>query len=356
MSNGFTVVVGCAVSLAMAAVDSAYLGSAVAVAQSTTITFATLPSFRNGAEALAVNEAGTIIAGHAWDRFGLLHAVRWTRQPDGSWAFTALPRPAGSTSAIARGVNNQGDVAGNDFPSTTSRAVLWLAPPGQLMLLDCPTDLGAATVYGISAAAQVVAGGVRTGTAAVWRPGSCREDLPPLVAGGSAAARAVNADGTIVGGLASAGPDSVPVRWRRVGEQWLIEQLDTRQGTVAGANFAGDLAGLVYVLPCASDDGCQRAAIWNVGGGLPLELGTLGGEDSWARDINASGEVVGASTSLNGVNTGYFWSASTGMLMLPFNGRWAAANAISDVRPDGTRLVAGMDSRGEPVVWLVRTN
>ncbi len=167
--------------------------------QSTTITFPSCPRSANGAEALAVNEPGTIIAGHAWDRSGLLHAVRWTLQPDGSWAFTALPRPAGSTSAIARGVNNQGDVAGNDFPSTTSRAVLWLAPPGQLMLLDCPTDCGAPTVHGISAAAQVVVGGVRTGIAAVWRPASCREDLPPLVAGGSAAALAVNADGTIVG-------------------------------------------------------------------------------------------------------------------------------------------------------------
>ena len=43
------------------------------------------------------------------------------------------------------------------------------------------------------------------------------------------------------------------------------------------------------------------------------------------------------------------------MVQLPFKGRWAAANALSDVRPDGTRLVVGMSSAGEAVVWVVRT-
>jgi hypothetical protein len=65
------------------------------------------------------------------------------------------------------------------------------------------------------------------------------------------------------------------------------------------------------------------------------------------------GEFVGSSTSLNG-NTGYIWSESTGMLQLPFEGRWAAANAISDIRSDATRLVVGMSSRAEPLVWVVR--
>jgi len=53
-------------------------------------------------------------------------------------------------------------------------------------------------------------------------------------------------------------------------------------------------------------------------------------------------------------NTGYFWSDSTGMVQLPLRGRWAAANALSDVRPDGARLVVRMDSRRQAVVWVVR--
>jgi uncharacterized membrane protein len=93
--------------------------------------------------------------------------------------------------------------------------------------------------------------------------------------------------------------------------------------------------------------------IWYVAGGS-RELGTLGGEHSWARDINSNGEVVGGSTSPTLGNTAYFWSESMGMLQLPVKGRWAAANAISDVRPDGTRLVVGMDSQGQAIVWVVR--
>lgn len=189
----------------------------------------------------------------------------------------------------------------------------------------------------------------------MWRLGGCREDLPSLVGGGSIAS-AANGNGTIVGGSASLTPSFyVPVRWKNIAGHWQIEQLDHRRGTVHGANAAGDLAGLVDVVPCASTDGCQRAVIWYAAGGF-TELDTLGGEDSWARDINATGEVVGGSTASNGINTAFFRSPNLdlGMFQLPFNGRWAAANAVSDVRSDGTRLVVGMDSSGEPVAWVVR--
>ena len=144
----------------------------------------------------------------------------------------------------------------------------------------------------------------------------------------------------------------MPVRWTRVAGQWQREQLDNRHGAARGANAAGDLAGYV-VVPCALTDGCDRAVIWYATGSS-RELGTLGGEQSWARDINASGEVVGASTAPHVGNTAYFWSESMGMVQLPFKGRWAAANALSDVRSDGTRFVVGMDSRGQAVVWVVR--
>ena len=103
----------------------------------------------------------------------------------------------------------------------------------------------------------------------------------------------------------------MPVRWTLIGGQWQIEQLDTRPGVVRGANGAGDLAGHVS-FPCALADGCQRAVIWYTAGGS-FELGTLGGEHSWARDINNSGEVVGGSTAPRIGNTGFFWSSSRGM-------------------------------------------
>lgn len=315
-------------------------------------TFTALPSLPAGgpSEALGVDDAGTAIVGYSWDRYDVMHAVKWTVQ-NGSWVINSLPH-GNASSAISRSVSNHGDVAGNNFPSATSQPVLWPASGG-FSLLGCNDVVAPATVYGISAGAQIIAGQHGTG-AAVWQAGSCTTDLPPLVVGSSAGARAANGDGTIVGGRAAAPAlnSSVPVRWMFIGGQWVIEQLDARAGSAHGANGAGDLAGYV-VVPCELVEGCQRAAIWYAGGGSS-ELNTLGGAHSWARDINGSGEVVGASTAPRIGNTGFFWSASRGMVQLPFKGSWAAANGLSEVRPDGTRLVVGMSSQGVAMVWIVR--
>jgi uncharacterized membrane protein len=316
-------------------------------------TLITLPSLdgRTG-EALAVNDAGTVIAGYSWELKGTMRAVKWIRQANGSWAISVLPYAATATGAIARGVNHNGDVAGNDFPGSTPHIVLWPATGG-FSVLGC-SDLGEA--YGISAGGRVVVGiekSVQPFRAAVWRPGSCRVNLPQLIAGGFARADAVNGGGTIVGGsaLSSTGV-STPVRWKWVTGVWQIAQLDQRSGSVRGANATGDLAGSVRIA-CAQAGGCLRTVIWYAAGGS-RQLGTLGGADSWARGINASSEVVGISTTAHGVNTAFFWSASLGMVQLPARGGWAGANAISDLRPDGTRLVVGLDSQGPPIAWVVR--
>jgi len=320
-------------------------------------TFSTLPALRGGgpSEALGIDDAGTVIVGSNWDRHGALHAVKWSLQ-NGSWVITSLPYGINANSAIARGVNNQGDAAGNDFPGPTSQPVLWPATGG-FNVLGCGDVVGPATVNGISAAAQIVVG-QQGGAASVWQPDGCRTALPSLFNGALAAAYTVNGDGTIVGGAAGdldvSTPSVMPVRWTLVGGQWHIEQLDTRPGWVYGANGVGDLAGNVS-FPCALADGCNRAVIWYAGGGS-FELGTLGGEHSLSRDINGSGEVVGWSTAPGIGMTGFFWSSSRGMLQLqlPPKARFAGASGVSDVRPDGTRLVVGTSSQGAAVVWVVR--
>jgi uncharacterized membrane protein len=311
-------------------------------------------------EALAVNAAGTVVVGSAWERgpTGTVRAVRWTQGADGSWVIAVLPEQTGSTGATARGVDDQGNAAGNDFPASTSDAVLWPAG-GTFTVLSCAGETGEASVYAISGGGQAVVGSYAVrpapATAGVWRLGGCREDLPTLAVGGWARASAANGDGTIVGGAAAltSQGEALPVRWTLLAGQWQAEQLGQRPGSVHGANGVGDLAGVVNI-SCGVTGGCQRAIIWSANGGSH-ELGTLGGSDSWAHDINAAGEVVGGSTSSQG-NTGYFWSESTGMLQLPAGSRCcAAANAVSDIRQDGTRLVAGLAGRdGRAAVWVVR--
>ena len=278
-------------------------------------------------------------------------AVKWTLK-QGAWTLTDLPWPPGASSVTARAVNNRGDGAGITYPGQISRAVLW-PTGGGFTVLGCTTEVGPASVYGISASGPIIVGGAG-GAASLWRPGVCRTALPPLVPGGYSSGHAINGDGTIVGGSAGVNDVSVPVRWRLLVGLWQIEQLDALSGTVMSANAVGDLAGSVYV-SCALADGCPRAAIWYAAGGSQL-LGTLGGDRSGATDINASGEVVGFSAPTMGskFDTGFFWSESRGMVPLAPNGRdGVLAMALSDVRPDGTRLVVGADSRARAAVWVI---
>jgi probable HAF family extracellular repeat protein len=320
------------------------------------VSFATLislPALSKGVhgEAYGVNRTGTVVTGYSWDRAGRMNPARWTPQ-NGGWAISALPYPSSATSATARAVNDQGDIAGNDFPSSAPHAILWPATGG-FETLGCGA-LGEG--YAISAAGRTVVGigSSAPGTAAMWQPGSCREDLPPLVSGASATARAVNGDATVIGGSAEidVGSFSVPVRWRRAGDSWQIEQLDARAGSVYGANASGDLVGAVQV-SCAPQSSCSRGIIWYAAGGS-RDIGTLGGESTTPRAINSSGEVVGLSALANGAGTAFLWSETLGMRQLPVSdGAWAFG--VSDVRSDGTRLVVGAGGRPfGALLWVVR--
>ena len=312
-------------------------------------TLSKLPTLKGGgpAEAHAINQSGSIIAGHSWDSADLMQPVTWRLQ-NGNWSLTKLPFAATAPGAIARGVNDQGDVAGNFWPGTAPRIVIWPSGGG-FNALGCD-EHGEGNA--ISAGAQRVAGVVRhisPAIAAVWQPGSCREDLPPLVVGEGASAYAINGDGTIAGGHSGS-----PVRWRRVSGVWQVEQLDSRPGGVLGANSVGDLVGQVEVAcTVPSTDPCSRGMIWYENG-TSRDLGNLGGESTGPRGINAAGEVVGLSRLSNGDGVPFFWSEATGMRQLPVTrGGWALA--VSGVRSDGTRLVVGVGSRpSSPLVWVVR--
>ena len=309
-----------------------------------TTTVLKLPSLGSNAEAHGINDAGTVVVGHSFDRAGYLYAVKWTLH-NGAWTISVLPYPG---SAIARSIDNQGNVVGYGATSPR-RAVFWPAEGGYTVL-GCDDDV--AEAHAIGDALQVV--GHSGGRAAVWQaPQSCAEHLPPLEEGAFASATGVSADGSIIGGRAfrTAEQSSAAVRWTGAQGARQIEQLDPRPGSARRANATGDLAGHLTV-PCALADGCQRGVIWYVAGGS-LQLGTLGGAHSWIQDINVSGEVVGLSTSTGGTNTAFFWSPARGMVQLPAN-RWGAANAMSDVRADGTRLAAGTDSQANAVVWIIR--
>jgi len=155
----------------------------------------------------------------------------------------------------------------------------------------------------------------------------------------------------VIGGSAASGADYLPVRWKEVAGQWAIEQLDSRVGRANGSNAAGDLAGHVRE-PCSADaNGCGRARVWYIAGGSRAI--DLGGDASFAYDINAAGEVVGTRNSRGG-SVAYLWSEALGVRELPSSGRGAAvARGVSDVRGDGTRVAVGMAGT-QAALWVVR--
>ena len=184
------------------------------------------------------------------------------------------------------------------------RPVLWFAQGGYTVL-GCDTNQ--AEAQAISGDGQITVGhsvGQAVTGAYVWQsPGCTRASRRWKRA--VAVARAVNNDGSILGGTSGIGQLSAPVRWLGISGQRQIQRLDDRQGTVHGGNSAGDLAGYVAV-PCTAVDAqqgaCQKAVLWYAGGGS-RDLGTLGGTHSWATDVNSVGEAVGAAGRLPGETT-----------------------------------------------------
>src|SRR5688572_21039155 len=118
--------------------------------QTSFATLVKLPSLGSNAEAHGINDAGTVIVGQAFDRAGYLYAVTWTMQ-NGVWAISVLPYPG---SAIARGIDNLGNVVGNGATSPR-RPVYWPAGGGYTVL-GC--DGGVAEGQGISATGNVAVG------------------------------------------------------------------------------------------------------------------------------------------------------------------------------------------------------
>src|SRR5262249_54433032 len=78
----------------------------------------------------------------------------------------------------------------------------------------------------------------------------------------------------------------------------------------AGINDNGEVVG-TYSLT-----GDNHAYIWTSAGGV-VDLGTLGGESSFAFSINSEGDVVGLADSTYPDSGPFYWSPAGGMIGLP---------------------------------------
>ncbi|MHA2225874.1 MAG: hypothetical protein ACXAC8_11755, partial [Candidatus Hodarchaeales archaeon] len=75
-------------------------------------------------------------------------------------------------------------------------------------------------------------------------------------------------------------------------------------------NKLGQIAGTSKTI-----SGDYHAVFWEVGVGM-IDLGTLGGSESYPRDFNDLGQITGTSKTVNGDEHAFFWSIETGMIDL----------------------------------------
>lgn len=246
----------------------------------------------------------------------------------------------GEVSAMA--LNDSGMVAGAESVGFGWRAVV---TDGRTPRAVGPAGAKESHGYGINDRGEVV--GTWTSArdnirAFAWRGGRVT-DLGTFPEAWSGWANAVNERGTIVGGGVEKGGDYAWV-WEN-GRMRHLEGFFPRGGGRADRlNDAGWMVGAATL----AAGGKSHAALWK-GAGRPLDLGTLGGSESYASGINSAGAVVGWARAADGVQHAFVWRNGR-MTDLTPRGLAAEAKGINDAG-----AVVGWASKGEgqarAVIW-----
>jgi probable HAF family extracellular repeat protein len=228
-----------------------------------------------------------------------------------SYTITDLGTLGGATS-YAYAINKTGEVAGQaQLPNGINNAFLY---SGGVM-----TGLGTLSgdVYSRALALndsdQVVGYSGSGGTggishAFIWQSGLGMRDLGNL-GSSKTTARAINSTGQVVGdGYTAAGVDDAWLWQKSTGMTDLNSMLPTNSGWVLsqawGINDQQQIVGQGTI------NGQKHAFLWQVGGGVPLDLGALvAGGSSIGTAINPSGQVAGISTTAAGPNNGFLWTS-----------------------------------------------
>ncbi len=186
--------------------------------------------------------------------------------------------------SLAYRVNNSGQAAGWSRTAEGSyHAALWSG--GQMF------DLGVGRAYGINDHGRVAGTAYATGSpqAALWNG-------PATVATASGEALDINDSGQVVGGNGHA----------FLASGRAVRDLGTLPGgswsSAYGVNNHGVAAGYGD-----TPEGAFHAFLWSPGSGM-IDLGTLGGANSYAMDINDNVQVAGTAMTVGGWFRAFFYS------------------------------------------------
>ncbi|MDD2760372.1 MAG: hypothetical protein PHH11_08760 [Methylomonas sp.] len=267
-------------------------------------------------EAYAINASGQVVGSSVGRADGSFFAlpgpVLW--QPGSATPLT-LNGLSGFVSA--KGINDSGQVVGDsvvDYYSGATHGVLWQAGSN--------TPSGLRTIDGTNSYANAInAGGQIVGSASVygayhavwWATASEIFDLG--TAGGSnSGAYGINDSGQVVGwSQTSDNAASHAALWQIDPALWQGGTSAIDLGTLGGTNSyaeAINASGQVVGWSGIYGNAGVHAALWQPGSTTPTDLGTLGG-DSGARSVNAGGQVVGHSITVGGEEHAVMWQAGS---------------------------------------------
>lgn len=262
-----------------------------------------------------------------------------------SFKITDLGTLGGQTSEAA-GLNNEGTVVGSSVisPSEEIRAFAWLTET--MVALNAPKG-GVSRAYAVNgggvAAGDVISGDGEAATVlpALWQSAAY---MPlPTPAGLQGSARDINDAGTAAGHTLGESSNQILLWDEGVLTQTIEVALGLAQ--VNALNEQSQIVGSIH------DGAANSAFLWNEG--AFVELGTLGGQNSIAYDINDAAQIVGAAATDGDLATHAFLWQDGQMVDLGTHGDvFGAASRALGINAAGTIVgEAQVGDEMHAVVW-----
>jgi uncharacterized membrane protein len=175
-------------------------------------------------------------------------------------------------------------------------------------------------------------------------------ELPPLPGDETSGASGINAAGEVVGISVERAPmgDKTAVVWGRDGNPFALPT--PPDCIIKGAyaiNPSGAIVGSAY---CASGSWHDRGVVWDRHGN-PTVLPTLLGGDAFARDINASGLIVGSETDRSALRPiAVSWDRDGNPVELPRRGSYQIGSSAHGINNTG-EIVGYIRMEADPARW-----